>query len=132
MNCNANTNVPNRPSYRNFPIFSSLCCSSLDSSTIWWEQKVVQYSHHLTRLILLYDLVPFAHQALEVPLTYSEDVFLASAAKYQLLYKRYFIRFLHQLGLFGTLKLALALQFIVMNAYFSVARTLTLRSLHVV
>ena len=32
----------------------------------------------------------------------------------------------HKLGLFGTLKLALALQFIVMNAYFSVARTLTL------
>ena len=31
-----------------------------------------------------------------------------------------------ELGLFGTLKLALALQFIVMNAYFSVARTLTL------
>ena len=31
-----------------------------------------------------------------------------------------------QLGLFGTLKLALALQFIVTNAYFSVARTLTL------
>ena len=30
------------------------------------------------------------------------------------------------LGLFGTLKLVLALQFIVMNAYFSVARTLTL------
>ena len=33
---------------------------------------------------------------------------------------------LSKLGLFGTLKLALALQFIVMNAYFSVARTLTL------
>ena len=32
----------------------------------------------------------------------------------------------HELGLFGTLKLALALEFIVMNAYFSVARTLTL------
>ena len=32
----------------------------------------------------------------------------------------------HKLGLFGMLKLALALQFIVMNAYFSVARTLTL------
>ena len=32
----------------------------------------------------------------------------------------------HKLGLFGTLKLALALQFIVTNAYFSVARTLTL------
>ena len=31
-----------------------------------------------------------------------------------------------KLGLFGTLKLALALQFIVTNAYFSVARTLTL------
>ena len=31
-----------------------------------------------------------------------------------------------ELGLFGTLKLALALQFIVMNTYFSVARTLTL------
>ena len=31
-----------------------------------------------------------------------------------------------ELGLFGTLKLALALQFIVTNAYFSVARTLTL------
>ena len=31
-----------------------------------------------------------------------------------------------KLGLFGTLKLALALQFIDMNAYFSVARTLTL------
>ena len=31
-----------------------------------------------------------------------------------------------KLGLFGTLKLALALQFIVMNAYFSVARMLTL------
>ena len=31
-----------------------------------------------------------------------------------------------KLDLFGTLKLALALQFIVMNAYFSVARTLTL------
>ena len=34
--------------------------------------------------------------------------------------------FLLKLGLFGTLKLALALQFIVTNAYFSVARTLTL------
>ena len=33
---------------------------------------------------------------------------------------------LPKLGLFGTLKLVLALQFIVMNAYFSVARTLTL------
>ena len=32
----------------------------------------------------------------------------------------------HKLSLFGTLKLALALQFIVTNAYFSVARTLTL------
>ena len=32
----------------------------------------------------------------------------------------------YELGLFGTLKLALALQFIVANAYFSVARTLTL------
>ena len=32
----------------------------------------------------------------------------------------------HKLGLFGMLKLALALQFIVTNAYFSVARTLTL------
>ena len=32
----------------------------------------------------------------------------------------------YELGLFGTLKLALALQFIVTNAYFSVARTLTL------
>jgi len=32
----------------------------------------------------------------------------------------------YKLGLFGTLKLALALKFIVMNAYFSVARTLTL------
>ena len=31
-----------------------------------------------------------------------------------------------KLGLFGMLKLALALQFIVTNAYFSVARTLTL------
>ena len=31
-----------------------------------------------------------------------------------------------KLGLFGTLKLALALQFIVTNTYFSVARTLTL------
>ena len=31
-----------------------------------------------------------------------------------------------ELGLFGTLKLVLALQFIVMNAYFSVAQTLTL------
>ena len=31
-----------------------------------------------------------------------------------------------KLGLFGTLKLALALQFIVTNAYFSVARMLTL------
>ena len=31
-----------------------------------------------------------------------------------------------KLGLFGTLKLALVLQFIVTNAYFSVARTLTL------
>ena len=29
--------------------------------------------------------------------------------------------YMHKLGLFGTLKLALALQFIVMNAYFSVA-----------
>ena len=32
----------------------------------------------------------------------------------------------NKLGLFGMLKLALALQFIVTNAYFSVARTLTL------
>ena len=32
----------------------------------------------------------------------------------------------YKVGLFGTLKLALALQFIVTNAYFSVARTLTL------
>ena len=32
----------------------------------------------------------------------------------------------HKLGLFGTLKLALALQFIDTNAYFRVARTLTL------
>ena len=32
----------------------------------------------------------------------------------------------YKLGLFGTLKLALELQFIVTNAYFSVARTLTL------
>ena len=31
-----------------------------------------------------------------------------------------------ELGLFGTLKLVLALQFIVTNTYFSVARTLTL------
>ena len=31
-----------------------------------------------------------------------------------------------ELSLFGMLKLALALQFIVTNAYFSVARTLTL------
>ena len=31
-----------------------------------------------------------------------------------------------KLGLFGTLKLELALQFIVTNTYFSVARTLTL------
>ena len=35
-------------------------------------------------------------------------------------------KYIHKLGLFGTLKLALALQFIVTNAYFSVARTLTL------
>ena len=35
-------------------------------------------------------------------------------------------RFVLKLGLFGTLKLALVLQFIVTNAYFSVARTLTL------
>ena len=33
---------------------------------------------------------------------------------------------IYKLGLFGTLKLALALQFIVTNAYFSVARTLNL------
>ena len=33
---------------------------------------------------------------------------------------------IHKLGLFGMLKLALVLQFIVTNAYFSVARTLTL------
>ena len=31
-----------------------------------------------------------------------------------------------ELGLFGMLKLSLVLQFIVMNAYFSVAQTLTL------
>ena len=31
-----------------------------------------------------------------------------------------------EFGLFGTLKLSLALQFIVTNAYFSVAQTLTL------
>ena len=34
--------------------------------------------------------------------------------------------YIYKLGLFGTLKLALALQFIVTNAYFSVARMLTL------
>ena len=40
----------------------------------------------------------------------------------------YFLDFfsIYKLGLFGTLKLALALQFIVTNAYFSVAWTLTL------
>ena len=36
------------------------------------------------------------------------------------------LQFLLKLGLFGMLKLALALQFIVTNAYFSVARMLTL------
>ena len=36
------------------------------------------------------------------------------------------IKIQEDLNLFGTLKLALALQFIVMNAYFSVARMLTL------
>ena len=30
-------------------------------------------------------------------------------------------KYIHKLGLFGTLKLELALQFIVMNTYFSVA-----------
>ena len=35
-------------------------------------------------------------------------------------------KLLHKLGLFGMLKLALVLQFIVTNTYFSVARTLTL------
>ena len=40
----------------------------------------------------------------------------------------YIIPRVDQLGLFGTLKLALALQFIVTNAYFSVERTLTLIS----
>ena len=34
---------------------------------------------------------------------------------------QFFKYVIHELGLFGTLKLALALQFIVMNAYFSVA-----------
>ena len=41
-------------------------------------------------------------------------------------YRKIGIFFLHKLGIFGTLKLAFALQFIVTNAYFSVARTLTL------
>ena len=67
---------------------------------------------------------------------YYKDI--ASKIRYMLLYilaqffrsakvsNTYFSNAILKLGLFGTLKLALALQFIVTNAYFSVARTLTL------
>ena len=103
----------------------AFCSSKFTPHTDVWLKKYIYKSHwsalqQLSYLSSHYKI--FSSSLLQSPLALSFTwiKLMFQTRKDLVIYSRL------ELGLFGTLKLALALQFIVTNAYFSVAQMLTL------